>query len=138
MNEWVLEKHESKRLGLKLKRRNGHSSYIGITDRKSAYTSTEVYGLNEHRVETKPMLLEHTFIILDILAEKPKKAHEFSVSSLTSYGRKLIPKKMTRENTGSILDEKISEVKSDFDKRFWLLSLHLFASVFISFFPLFL
>lgn len=61
--------------------------------------------MNEYTEETKAMLFKHTFVIVDILAEKPTEAQEFSISSLNSSGLKLIPEK-TRENTRNILDEK--------------------------------
>lgn len=66
--------------------------------------------MNEYSEEIKAMLTKHVFIILDILAEKPSKAQEFSISSLNNSGCKLIPRKKTRENTGNILDEKICGV----------------------------
>lgn len=83
------------------------------------------------------MSTKHTFLVLDILAKNPTMVQEFSPSSLNSSGLELLPRKKTRENTGNIPDGKKKKnlwtLKwlSLVDKRFWFLSLPLFASVLV-------
>lgn len=69
----------SERLGIQLKRRNRHISYITVTESIYTQICTKVYEINEHSEETKAMLTKHILVILDILAEKPKEAQEFSI-----------------------------------------------------------
>lgn len=66
------------------------------------------------------MATAHTFLILDLLAEKSTMAPDFSIPSLNTSGLKLIPRKKTRENTGihQMGEKKSLEFKSLVDKRF--------------------
>ena len=61
-------------------RRHSHSC-VTVTESTSAHACPKAYRMNEHREETKAMSTKHTFLILDILAENPTVAQEFSPSS---------------------------------------------------------
>lgn len=79
-----------------------------VTVTESTWTSVcpKADRVNEHREATRAMSTEHTFLVLDILAENPTMAQEFSPYSLNSSGLNLIPRKKTRENTGNISNGK--------------------------------